>query len=116
MSKEIEEIAERMGADIVGTVPEYSAGAFGIANLSRALRDRLEPSRGKRPGRPSDPSWSKRSKVPLAPETEERLKELARLLSDDNRKISPMQVAAQILEQATASFFVASRKRKLQRG
>lgn len=40
----------------------------------------------------------------MAPETEQRLKELARLLSDEERQVTPMQVAAQILEDVTASY------------
>lgn len=105
MDSKIQDLATKLGAEVVGTVPEYSAGAFGVAQLARTLRARLEPGRGKRPGRPSDPHWSKRSKVPLAAETEDRLEALARLLSDEHRKVSPMQVAAQILEEATASYF-----------
>ena len=104
-TKKIEKLANKLGADVIGTVPDYSAGAFGVAKLARTLRECLEPSHGKRPGRPSNPSWSKRSKVPLAAETEERLEHLAHLLSDSDRKVSPMQVAAQILEEATASYF-----------
>src|SRR5262245_25172829 len=105
MTRKIDDFARKLGAQAVGTVPDYSAGAFGVAKLARTLRERLEPSLGKRPGRPSNPNWSKRSKVPLAEETEERLDQLARMLSDENRKVSPMQVAAQILEDATASYF-----------
>jgi len=105
MDRKIEEISRKLGAEVIGTVPEYSAGAFGVAKLARTLRQRLEPGRGKRPGRPSVSHWSKRSKVPLAAETEDRLEQLARLLSDEHRKVSPMQVAAQILEEATASYF-----------
>jgi hypothetical protein len=41
----------------------------------------------------------------MAPETEQRLKELASLLSEGERRVSPMQVAAFLLEQATASYF-----------
>jgi hypothetical protein len=104
MAKNIELLAKKLGAEIIGRVPEYSAGAFGVAVLAKALRERLEPSRGKRPGRPSNPKWVKRPKVPMAPETEQRLKELAHLLSDDERRVTPMQVAAQILEDATASY------------
>ena len=101
MARKIEALARKLGAEVVGTVPDYSAGAFGVAKLARTLRERLEPGRGRRPGRPSNPRWSKRSKVPLAAETEERLEQLARLLSDEHRKVSPMQVAAQLLEEAT---------------
>jgi hypothetical protein len=105
MARRIEELAKKLGAEVAGAVPDYSAGAFGVAKLGRVLRERLEPGHGKRPGRPSNPNWSKRSKVPLAPETEERLEQLTRLLSDEHRKVSPMQVAAQLLEEAAASYF-----------
>jgi hypothetical protein len=110
MAEKIDKLADKLGAQVVGTVPEYSAGAFGVAKLARTLRERLEPGQGKRPGRPSNPSWSKRSKVPLAAETEERLEHLARMLSDDRRKVSPMQVAAQILEEGTAKYFAQVRR------
>ena len=114
MAKNIESLAKKLGATMVGTVPDYSAGAFGMAVLADILRERLEPSVGKRPGRPSNPAWSKRPKVPMAPETEERLKELSHLLSEGERRVSPMQVAALILEEATASYFqrATSSKRK----
>lgn len=115
MVKNIEVLARKLGATVVGTVPEYSAGAFGIAALADILKQRLEPSVGKRPGRPSYAAWSKRPKVPMAPETEERLKELSHLLSEGGRQVSPMQVAALLLEQATASYFqlaVSSKRRR----
>lgn len=105
MTRKIEDLAKKLGAEVAGAVPDYTAGAFGVAELAHTLRQRLEPGHGKRPGRPSNPSWSKRSKVPLAVETEERLAQLARMLSDEHRKVSPMQVAAQLLEEATASYF-----------
>jgi hypothetical protein len=105
MAKNIESLSKKLGATVAGTVPAYSAGAFGMAALANTLKERLEPSIGKRPGRPSNPSWSKRPKVPMAPETEQRLKELANLLSTGARQVSAMQVAALILEQATASYF-----------
>ena len=115
MTKKIEDLAKKLGAEVVGTVPDYSAGAFGVAKLAGTLRERLEPGRGKRPGRPSNPHWSKRSKVPLAVETERRLEQLARILSDERRKVSPMQVAAQILEEATASYFTQATRHGRQR-
>lgn len=112
VDNKIQDLATKLGAELVGTVPEYSAGAFGVAKLARTLRERLEPGRGKRPGRPSVAHWSKRSKIPLAAETEDRLEQLARLLSDEHRKVSPMQVAAQILEEATASYFPHEESRR----
>ena len=112
MAKNVETLAKKLGATVMGTVPDYSAGAFGMAKLAETLQERLEPSVGKRPGRPSNPAWSKRPKVPMAPETEQRLKELAGLLSAGERQVSPMQVAALILEQATASYFRTAAPRK----
>ena len=111
MSK-YEVLAKSLGAKIVGTVPDYSAGAFGAASLAKILRKRLEPGQGRRPGRPSNPNWSKRPKVPMAEKTEQRLKQLASLMSDDERQVSPMQVAAQLLEEATASYFTPSSPKK----
>jgi len=105
LTRKIEDLAKKLGAEVVATVPEYSAGAFGLAKLAGMLRDRLEPGQGRRPGRPSDPRWVKRPKVPVTEETARRLADLATLLSDDNRRVSPMQVAAQLLEEATASYF-----------
>ena len=78
MAKNIESLAKKLGATVAGTVPDYSAGAFGMAALAETLQERLEPSVGKRPGRPSNPAWSKRPKVPMAPETEQRLEEARR--------------------------------------
>ena len=112
MAKNVERLAAKLGATIVGKVPKYSPGAFGIAVLARELRSRLEPGQGRRPGRPSNPAWEKRPKVPMSSETEKRLAELARLLSDDQRQVSPMQVAAQLLEEATASYFTGVERPK----
>jgi len=32
-------------------------GSFGMAQLAHLMHERLTPSRGERPGRPTDPSW-----------------------------------------------------------
>ncbi|MEK6804979.1 MAG: hypothetical protein AABZ34_20305 [Nitrospirota bacterium] len=112
MARNLDRLAKKLGATVVGRVPEYSAGAFGVAALAEELRSRLEPGRGKRPGRPSNPAWEKRPKVPMSDQTEKQLADLARLLSDDDRQVSPMQVAAQILEAATASYFASANAKK----
>ncbi len=69
------------------------------------MRQRLEPSEGRRRGRPTDPSWDRRPKVPMSSQTETRLAELASFASGPRRKVSPMQVAAQLLEEAVESYF-----------
>ncbi len=105
MARNIEKLAKKMGAEIVGQVPDVGGGAFGAARLREILRQRLEPSAGRRFGRPTDPSWDRRPKVPMSTRTETKLAELASLASGPDRKVSPMQVAAQLLEEAVESYF-----------
>ena len=105
MARNIKQIAQDMGAEIVGRVPDTGGGAFGAARLPHvvhALQERLQPSRGRRPGRPSSKDWVLRSKVPMSTATRRRLRRLAREMSTTKRKVSPMQVAAQLLEEAVA--------------
>lgn len=103
MARKIKQIAASLGADIVGTIPETGAGAFGAARLPAlvaALRDNLTPGQGRRPGRPSNPAWGHRPKVPMSERTLRALRRMAREASTPQRKVSPMQVAAQLLDAA----------------
>lgn len=70
MDRKIEEISRKLGAEVIGTVPEYSAGAFGVAKLAQTLRQRLEPSRDQRPGRVSRSGASARSRSLPRPRTD----------------------------------------------
>jgi hypothetical protein len=103
MVKDIDRIAAGLGAKVVGKVPHTGAGEFGAARLAQivaAIQARLEPSQGLRPGRPTDASWVRHPKVPMSEVTRQRLVRLAEQSSTPGRKVSPMQVAAQILEDA----------------
>jgi hypothetical protein len=105
MAKNIEKVADLLGATIVATIPETGGGAFGVARLAKlvaSLQERLEPSEGKRPGRPTDASWVHHSKVPMSEETMRKLVRLAEHASSPERRVSPMQVAAQLLEEAVS--------------
>lgn len=105
MAKHIDKIAKRLGAEVVCQVPDVGGGVFGMTRLAgiiQALRTRLEPSQGQRPGRPTDPQWVHHPKVPMTHSTQEALERLAEMASTSERKVSPMQVAAQLLEQAVA--------------
>jgi hypothetical protein len=105
MAKNVERIAKLLGASIAGRVPETGGGAFGAARLSAlvaSLQARLEPGEGRRPGRPTDARWVRHPKVPMTEETAQRLARLAALASTPERRVSPMQVAAQLLEEAVA--------------
>ena len=66
MSERTKRIAKKLAATIVDRFPETGGGAFGAARLV-ALRSRLRPKVGLRPGRPTDSSWNLRRKIPLMP-------------------------------------------------
>jgi hypothetical protein len=106
MAKNIEKIAAGLGAKIVTEVPHTGGGAFGAARLAHivaAIQARLEPGQGLRPGRPTDASWVRHPKVPMSEATRQRLARLAEQSSTGGRKVSPMQIAAQIIEEALAA-------------
>ena len=105
MAKNINKIADKLGARIVGQVPDAGGGAFGAARLARiveTMQARLEPGQGRRPGRPTDANWVVHPKVPMSDATRQRLAMLAEQSSTEGRKVSPMQIAARILEEALA--------------
>jgi hypothetical protein len=103
MAKNIKKIAELLGARIVAEVPDTGGGAFGayrLAEIVAGLQARLEPGLGKRPGRPTAVDWIHHRKLPMSDATFRKLEELAAKASTDDRKVSPMQLAAQLLEDA----------------
>ena len=104
MAKNVNRIAKKLGATVKGKVPDVGGGAFGMGRLAEILTERLQPSQGRRPGRPSDPNWVAQGKVPMSEETKERLVALAAELSSKGRRVSPMQVAAQLLEESVAQY------------
>jgi len=106
MVRNIKQIARKMGAVVVARVPETGGGAFGAAMIARiidALQSRLSPGMGSRPGRPTNPEWSQHPKVPMSSATQRKLERLAQQYSTPRRKLSPMQVAAQLLEEVLES-------------
>lgn len=103
MAKNTEKFAAALGATRVITVPNTGGGAFGAARLGHivaTIQARLVPGQGIRPGRPTDASWVRHPKVPMSEATRQRLTLLAEQSSTNGRKVSPMQIAAQILEEA----------------
>ena len=100
MPKDPQEFADLFGARIVGEVPDVGGGPFGMARLAHLMHQRLTPGKGQRPGRPTDSTWASRPKVPMSEATQRRLAEIAEAMSTPERRVSPMQVAAQLLEEA----------------
>ncbi|MSU78959.1 MAG: hypothetical protein EXS16_12800 [Gemmataceae bacterium] len=103
MANNIKKIAAILGAKIVTEVPDTGGGAFGayrLAEIVARLQSRLEPGQGKRPGRPTAVDWVHHRKLPMSDETFKKLEQLAVKASTADRKVSPMQLAAQLLEEA----------------
>lgn len=72
----------------------------GLASFGERLRGRLVPGQGERLGRPSDPGWTLQRKLPMNPVTLAVLERLAAELTKPERSVSPMQVAAMLIEEA----------------
>jgi hypothetical protein len=98
---DMDRVARVMGATRQGHV-QAAAGAFGAAHLAHEVRARFQtPATG---GRATDAAWTERRLVPLAPATLDRLEVLAATLCERaGVEIQPMQLAALLLEAATAS-------------
>lgn len=85
-------------------------GKRSIQLFARVLRERLAPSRGQRPGRPRDPELVLQRKVSMSEETYHQLGILAAQVSDHKRKVSPMQVAALLLEEGVNRYGQANQQ------
>ena len=91
-------IAKALGAEHRGKVTAKS-GHFGAMQIVAEIQSRFQvPEKG---GRATDPHWTERRLVPLAPKTLTRLNRLARRLHDEQGiVIAPLQLAALLLEYA----------------
>ncbi len=96
---DMEKIARGLGADRKGTVAS-SGGYFGALQVLAEVEARFRVPPGG--GRATDPQWTERRLVPLAPRTLERLDALtARVREHTGVQVEPMQLAALLLEDAT---------------
>ncbi len=77
-----------------------SGGYFGAMQLLADVEARFRVPAGG--GRPTDPSWTERRLVPLAPQTLKRLEEItAKVRQRGGASLEPMQLAALLLEKTT---------------
>jgi hypothetical protein len=98
MTLDPEKIAERLGATHFAELPDVGGGAFGMAHMAQRLKERLD-ARGAR-GSGTGVGWIMSSKVPMSAETERLLIALAEKLSTPERRVNPMQLACQLLEES----------------
>jgi hypothetical protein len=91
-------IAKALGAEPGGKV-SAKGGYFGAMQLVAEIQSRFQVPQGG--GRATDPQWTERRLVPLAPQTLTRLTQLAKTLHDEQGiVIAPLQLAALLLEHA----------------
>jgi hypothetical protein len=95
----MDKIARALGAVRQGEV-SATGGYFGAMQLLADIEARFRvPSGG---GHATDPNWTERRLVPLAPRTLARLAELAAKIREQSQvAIEPMQLAGLLLEKTT---------------
>lgn len=104
----MDKIAKALGATRRGET-RATSGHFGAVALAADVQARFRaPATG---GRSTDPSWTEKRLVPLAPETLKRLEQLAELLAEKGVAVGALQVAALLLERATVEAGHASSER-----
>jgi hypothetical protein len=91
-----DKIARGLRARKKGTV--YPTGGYpGAAQLAAEVQARFRVPPGG--GRPTDPRWSDKRLVPIAPRTLKRLERIAKRLHEETGvRVEPMQLAAILLE------------------
>jgi hypothetical protein len=91
-----DKIAKALGAERQGRV-SATGGYFGAMQLLADIEARFRVPPGG--GRATDPEWTERRLVPLAPRTLKRLEELAaRIREQGHVTIEPMHLAGILLE------------------
>lgn len=87
MAENVSAIAAKLGAVVVGQIPQAGGGAFGAAKLTgdvARLRAEVRPVR-------------------IAGVTLEKLTRMAERASTPDRKVDPLEVAARLLEEAVTA-------------
>src|SRR3989441_2745471 len=96
---DMDKIAAARGAKRRGKV-SATGGYFGALQLLADIEARFRVPAGG--GRPTDPRWTERRLVPLAPRALERLEAIrAKVRERDGVNVEPMQLAALLLEKTT---------------
>jgi hypothetical protein len=96
---DMDKIASGLGAERRGKLTSMG-GYFGAMQLLADVEARFRVPAGG--GRRTDPRWTERRLLPLAPQTLKRLEELtAKVRKHGGGNVEPMQLAALLLEKTT---------------
>ena len=99
MQLNMDKIASGLGAERQGRVAA-TGGYFGAMQLLADIEARFRVPPGG--GRPTDPAWTARRLVPLAPRTLKKLEEIAaKVRKHGGANLEPMQLAALLIEKTT---------------
>jgi hypothetical protein len=105
---DMDKIADALGAERKGKV-FATGGFFGALQLLADIEARFRVPAGV--GRPTDPHWTERRLVPLAPRTLARLEAITTKLRERSSvDVEPMQLAALLLEKTTEQLSEAEAK------
>ena len=97
MKQNDKRVEKALGAKRIVPVPNLpSGGPLDLLELRAHVASRLRSSGG----RPTDPDWKLQRLVPFRKDRWRQLEDLATRLSNDERKVSPAQVAAMLIEHA----------------
>ena len=92
---DMDKIAKGLGAERRGKVAA-GGGYFGAMQLLADIEARFRvPSGG---GRPTDPGWTERRLLPLAPRTLKKLEDISAKVREHGMNVEPMQLAALLIE------------------
>lgn len=92
---EMDKIAKGLGAERRGKV-SAGGGYFGAMQLLADIEARFRVPTGG--GRPTDPSWTERRLLPLAPKTLKKLEDMSAKVREHGMSVEPMQLAALLIE------------------
>lgn len=92
---DMDKIAKGLGAERRGKV-SAGGGYFGAMQLLADIEARFRVPAGG--GRPTDPSWTERRLLPLAPKTLKKLEDISAKVREHGMSVEPMQLAALIIE------------------
>jgi len=95
----VSDIGKALGASRTIRLPRAPRDPLDAVMLIRIVQAEIQPSQGQRPGRPTNEAWTLRRQIPFREETWSMLQAFANQLSTPERKVSPGQLAATILEQ-----------------
>lgn len=94
---DMDKIANGLGAERRGRVTAQ-AGYFGAQQLVADVQARFQvPSGG---GRATDPRWTERRLLPLAPKTLKKLEQMSAKVREQGVHVDPMQLAALLVERS----------------